>query len=330
MVGRPLRLILFADSGSDNSVTLLARCLRVAATRSDTAVAAIVDTGPGAATALRTPARRLARRVGRFSSLGVAQPPLRPFLATCATLGRTHRIPVLTPGEQGVNDSRFVDAICRLQPDATLSLMVVQIFRAPLLEACRAPVNYHNGLLPHYRGVAATGWSIYQRAAVSGFTFHLMTAEVDGGAVLTQGAVPLDERSTAPAVEVAKTRRANAQVGEVLRLLHAPFEIATEQRGPGSMFTRADLRQIRTIEEPEAFPLDELERRLRAFERLDLLLGDRWWSVTALRRITTRARNAELAFTTADGVAVEPARIRHLPAFVYRMPIGVATCGPPA
>ena len=49
-----------------------------------------------------------------------------------------------------------------IAPDASLALMVGQIFRGPLLDACRRPINFHDGLLPNYRGVAATGWSVYR------------------------------------------------------------------------------------------------------------------------------------------------------------------------
>lgn len=331
MADRQLRLVLFADSDDAISIALLARCLKVANERSDVTVAAIVETAIRARAPLELLARRAVRGAGSITGLTeLTWPPMLPLFSTCASLARVRRIPVLAPRQRRINDPRFVDAIRRLRPDAALSLMVAQIFRAPLLEACRVAVNYHNSLLPNYRGVSATGWSIYEKAGVSGFTFHLMTEDVDGGPILTQGSVPLHERSTAPAVELAKTRRAAAQMDSVFALLHAPFEAASEQRGPGSAFTRADMHRIRTIEQPQMLSLPELELRLRAFERLDLPLAGRWWSVTALRRIARRARNPDLAFRTADDAWVEPARIRHLPPIAYRIPIRLPKRGAPA
>ena len=67
--------------------------------------------------------------------------------------------------------------------------MVGQIFRAPLLDACRRPINYHDGLLPNYRGVAATGWSIYRGESQSGFTFHRMASGSTGARSCVQGRV---------------------------------------------------------------------------------------------------------------------------------------------
>ncbi len=62
----------------------------------------------------------------------------------------------------------------------------------------------------------------------------------------------------------------------------------------------------------------ELERRLWAFELLELELAGERWEVTALRRVAASARHPALAFTTADGVRAEPSRFVHLPLALYR------------
>jgi hypothetical protein len=145
-----------------------------------------------------------------------------------------------------------------------------------------------------------------------------MTEEVDRGPILLQGAVPVAPGAAAAPIERAKTGLACSELDSMFDLLISPAGNSVEPDGPGSSFSRAALRAIRSVEDPEKLSLDELELRLRAFETIDLTLAGRRWRTTALRRIGRRPRNRRLAFTTADGVWVEPSRIMHLPPVVYR------------
>jgi folate-dependent phosphoribosylglycinamide formyltransferase PurN len=312
-----LRLLLFADPAMASSMTLLAASLASAAARDDIEIVAIVGTARRPPPALRLP-RALAARTARsaFNLNTAAEPEDKPLLATCASLARRRRVPVLEPRERGVNDPSFVETVRELEPDAAIALMVAPIFGSPLLGACGAPVNYHNGLLPRYQGVAATGWSIYERASESGFSFHLMTDEVDRGPILRQGSVPIGPLSAAASLERAKTRLAASRLDDVFDLLRS--DPPAQPPGPGSSFSRADLRAIRAVANPPELSLDELQLRLRAFEFVDLALAGRVWPTTALRQVRRRPRNRQLAFTTADGVRVEPSRLAHLPPAAYR------------
>jgi Formyl transferase len=315
-----LRLLLFVDPALASSVALLASSLKTAAARDDVEIAAIVDTARRPSSRLRLPRALAGWGVRRVCNLNTeAEPADNPLFLTIGSLARRRRIPVLAPRELGVNDSGFVEAVQRLEPDATIALMVAQIFLAPLLAACGTPVNYHDGLLPRYQGVAATAWSIYEGASQSGFSFHRMSDEVDRGSVLLQGSLPLDPDAVTAPVLRAKTALAASKLSTLFDLLLSGPGDSVAQDQPGSSFSRADLRAIRAVDEPGALSLGELELRLRAFETIDLTLACRSWSTTALRRITHARRSRRLAFTTADGVAVEPSRLMHLPPPAYRL-----------
>lgn len=321
MGGGPLRLVPFVDPDQPSSVALLAAILKTAAARPDIEVVAIVDAAYAAPSAspLRVP-RALARwgALRAFNLNTRAEPSVPVALSTCASLARRRRIPVLAPRRRGVNDQGFVGELAALEPDAAIGLMVGQIFRAPLLAACGMPINYHDGALPDYRGVAATSWSIYERASRSGFSFHVMTEDVDRGPILLQGAVTLGPRAALWPVERAKTRLASSQLDRLFDLLASGAGSTRGQVGPGSSFSRADLLAIRTVEAPSALTVEELELRLRAFETLELTLSGEPTNATALRRIGRRPRSRRLAFTSADGVWLEPSRIGHLPPGVRR------------
>jgi methionyl-tRNA formyltransferase len=315
-----VRLVVFADPAMASSMSLLAGALEAGASSGGRIeIVAVVDTARAPAPRLRLPRMLASTALRRLCNLNTAAEPEDPALASCRRLARRHRVPVLAPGGAGVNDPGFVEAVRQLRPDAAIALMVAQIFREPLLAACGTPVNYHNGLLPRYQGVAATGWSIYEGATESGFSFHLMSQEVDQGPILLQGAVPLGPSSAAAPVERAKTALARGKLGELFALLRTPAPRAVAQEEPGSSFSRADLGAIRTVQQPSQLSFAELELRLRAFEIIDLTLAGRRWRVTALRRVGRRAHSPRLAFTTADGVRVEPSRVWHVPPGAYRV-----------
>jgi folate-dependent phosphoribosylglycinamide formyltransferase PurN len=315
---RALRLLLFADSQLASSMTMLATSLRIAAARDDIEVAAVVDAGRIGSSRLRFP-RALATWGVRsaFNPHMALDPARAPLISSCASIARRRRVAVLLPDGRDVNDPSLVETVRGLRPDATVALMVGQIFGAPLLDACRLPINYHDGMLPDYRGIAATGWSLYEGAERSGFTFHRMIERVDRGPILLQGAVPVGPGADSRQVEHAKTRIAARELSGLFDAL-ASSEDATEQTGSGTSFTHADLRAIRTIDEPEKLTADELQLRLRCFGRIELALAGSSWSTTALRRIGSRPRSRRLAFRAADGVWLEPHRLRHLPPVVYR------------
>lgn len=298
---------------------LLQATLELVAVRDDVEVAAIIDTAVRPPPPLRLARALLASSLrGAYNRTTTAEPAEQPLLRTCASLARKWRVPLLAPRESGVNDRRFVEQIRELRPDATIALMVAQIFSRPLLEACVLPINYHNGLLPDYQGIAATGWSIYERAPSSGFSFHEMTEEVDRGPVLLQASVPIRAGQAAASLERAKTERACSELAALLDILHAPAGRAVAQVRAGSSFSRADLRAIRDVHGPEQLSLAELELRIRAFETITMTLAGESLSITALRPLGVRPRNRRFAFATADGACVEPSRVMHLPPALYR------------
>jgi len=69
--------------------------------------------------------------------------------------------------------------------DAILSVACPQIFGDVLLGYYYC-VNYHNSLLPKYRGVCSTQWECYLREDRVGYTFHRMIDKFDCGNILIQ------------------------------------------------------------------------------------------------------------------------------------------------
>ncbi len=310
-----LRLALISDGGLATSAKLLPRAADAVAARRGVELVAIVDAAYGHSR-LRAP-RAVLSRVGRWAFNRRSFPQIAdrsPIFATAAGVARRHGVPLLRSGGPGVNDPAFVRSLEAVAPDATLVLMVGQIFKPPLLAACGTAVNYHDGLLPAYRGVGATGWSVYHEQPRSGFSFSLLAEGVDDGPVLLQDAVEIRPGETAGQVERAKTEAAGARIDEMLGLLLDGADGA-EQSGEAATFTRANLAQMRSVGDPGTFEWRELQQRLRAFDEIHLRLAGETWPVTALER----GERGGLTFTTADGVVATARRVRHFPPALQRL-----------
>ena len=74
----------------------------------------------------------------------------------------------------------------------------MRLVGAPLLDAFpHAILNIHPSLLPAFPGVDAQRQAIEYGVRVSGVTVHLVTAELDGGPIVLQAAVPVEQDDTA-------------------------------------------------------------------------------------------------------------------------------------
>ncbi len=205
-----MRLVIFTDANNATTTAVIRETVRICATRPDLELAGFVTSRPHAYRSTRT--RDAVRRVRRLA-VAATNPGARAGAFGRARLDLfrlAHRrgVPVLSPCERGLNDPAFVAELReRTRADVALSCYCGTIWKAELLGALPQAVNYHDGLLPEYKGVGATSFSIYNGEATSGFTFHRMTEGIDAGAILVQGAVAVDEHSTMGDVDRRKRRR---------------------------------------------------------------------------------------------------------------------------
>ena len=232
---------------------------------------------------------------------------------------RRHGVAVLYPDEGDFNAPAFAAKLQALfSPSILFSVYCLQKLGPALLDAVPQTVNYHNGALPAYRGLRATGWSLYTGEARSGFAFHRMTAELDAGNVLVSGSVPIAAGDTAADVEAAKAKAAAARLPELLDLL-AANATGEPQNGEARYYAESDFDLVTRIAAPSQLSRDELLLRLRAFRALDLQLGGKWYSVDLLEDIASNRQGNPLCFQTADGAWMVPTSIRSLPIPLYRL-----------
>ena len=89
----------------------------------------------------------------------------------------------------------------RLGPGATDYLFSIGNLRVLgddwLALARRMTINFHDALLPAYRGLHATSWALMHQEAEHGVTWHVAVSQVDAGDVLEQERFAVDPDETA-------------------------------------------------------------------------------------------------------------------------------------
>jgi folate-dependent phosphoribosylglycinamide formyltransferase PurN len=310
------RLLIFGDPNLSFSRVLLAAYLHELRSREDMDVVAVCDTARRAPLAepwLSSVAwlRYLARRVFNSSLRGQRAPAFGRHLYGIA---RRSGVPVIVPPERNVNHPEFIARLrSDWRPTLALSLGCLQIFKPSLLDTFQMAVNYHDGYLPFYKGLAATAWSLYHRESHTGYSYHLIGRGIDRGPVLVQDRIPVRPGDTPSRFHREKTRLAARDAKRVLDLM-AARSTGTPQRESGSYFSAADRRRICTIDDPTQLSSEEIQHRLRCFEILSLRIGGRLCEVTELTNATSRQ-----SFTTEDGVTLAPHRMLWLPPWLYRL-----------
>jgi hypothetical protein len=235
---------------------------------------------------------------------------LGPGLGIWKQVAKDNGLPVLTPVGRDLNAPSFREELRhRWRPDAALSLGCLQVWSPELLGIFSTAINFHNGLLPDYRGLNATPWSLYNSEPETGYSFHHMTAGIDEGAVVVDGAFAVPDDANPRAVDLSKCVAAVADARRVFDVI--AFKEPGRAQAGGSYYSRQDRKRIGRIAEPSLLTSAEIKRRLACFGLLEIRLGGRWWEVTQL------CESGTPSFATADG-SLAVSRAMFLPPTLYR------------
>jgi len=180
-------------------------------------------------------------------------------------------------------------------------------------------VNYHNGLLPDYGGLYATRWSVYFNEDSTGFTFHRISDVLDGGPILHQDSLPLDEKTLQEDIEFLKTRRAAAALEDIVNRMIARDPGMAQSRRP-RCFSKKTFDDITAVSDPEDLTASEIEKRLSAFDCLNIRINGVYYPVTAIKRTGGLSINkSRPVFSTRDSIEMLPVRFQYLPFGLYRL-----------
>jgi UDP-4-amino-4-deoxy-L-arabinose formyltransferase/UDP-glucuronic acid dehydrogenase (UDP-4-keto-hexauronic acid decarboxylating) len=313
--------IIFGDPRLLKSLVLTKGLLDISARRDDFKVLALCSAAESDATS------RL-RLVARSTSLRILQKIFNPsshlFLPkeqfwTFSKLGKRYGVPVLMPPDQNINHPDFVAHLRRkYSADYAFSFGCPQLFKNDLLCSFPATINVHNGLLPSYRGWAATQWSIYNGESHTGFAFHFMTSEIDGGRILFEGRLPVQDWSS----EELDYRKAKAAANRMEDVLDTVMRNSSgrKQCGSGHYYSRERTQRKISVLDPQTLTLSELRHRIRAFGQIQMKIGSRTYPVTRIDKTHRTAKHSsDCIFESADGFTLSVTRVAHLPWALARL-----------
>ena len=98
------------------------------------------------------------------------------------------------------------------QPDVTVLAGFMRVLSASFIDNAPAPmINLHPALLPAYKGLDTHQRAIQAGERHHGCSIHVVTAELDAGAVLTQALLEVDYKDTADSLQ-ARVQKAEHQL----------------------------------------------------------------------------------------------------------------------
>jgi methionyl-tRNA formyltransferase len=133
----------------------------------------------------------------RVVTLGSDHPhPLtRATLAVVRQLEGVEHVDHVTANDEreflrDVRSAEYQSHMASLAPDLLISAAYARIVPDDVLTIpTLGAINVHPSLLPHYRGVQAVWWALYEGCSSVGVTIHQMTAHVDTGPIVAQASL---------------------------------------------------------------------------------------------------------------------------------------------
>jgi len=97
----------------------------------------------------------------------------------------------------GAGEEHYIAAILACRPDLVVLAGFMRVLKPRFLETFAGRIiNLHPSLLPSFPGLDGIGQAWRRGVKISGCTVHYVTLEVDGGPIIDQAAVRIDENDT--------------------------------------------------------------------------------------------------------------------------------------
>lgn len=104
-----------------------------------------------------------------------------------------------------------------VEPSVLLSISWKYKFSNAVIKKFRNnAINLHPGLLPEYKGCFSTPWAIINNEDYTGFTYHVITSDFDGGPILIREEIKIENEDTSHSLNYRVMQKALAKLGEVL------------------------------------------------------------------------------------------------------------------
>ncbi|MFC7021143.1 MULTISPECIES: methionyl-tRNA formyltransferase [Haloarcula] len=164
------------------------------------------------------------------------------------TLASRHDVPYMAKDDIG--EPAFLETVREIDPDVVVSVAATQRFETELLDIpSHGCINVHSSLLPAYRGVSPSFWSLYHDEDRTGITVHYMDEELDSGDIILQRPVPIEPDDTVHTLNERVATEGAAVLSEALAHIRNgtvnPIPMETEKGSYYSLPERDDVQDFR-------------------------------------------------------------------------------------
>ncbi|MDA3969559.1 formyltransferase family protein [Helicobacter ibis] len=125
-------------------------------------------------------------------------------------------------------------------------------------------INYHNSLLPKYKGSNAALWCIYNNEEKSGITWHMVNENIDSGEILVQKEIILNKNHTFLSLTQEQLELGVLTLESILQDLLNEKLKGTPMTGSGSFYYKSQLPNDGLFD--SNWDLEHRSRFLRAFD----------------------------------------------------------------
>jgi phosphoribosylglycinamide formyltransferase 1 len=102
----------------------------------------------------------------------------------------------------GRAEQLYIDAISARSPDLIVLAGFMRIIKSPFIQAFPGKIiNLHPSLLPAFKGLDGIGQAFRYGVRYTGCTVHYVTEDVDGGPIIDQAIIRIEEDETVESVE---------------------------------------------------------------------------------------------------------------------------------
>lgn len=138
----------------------------------------------------------------------------KSFFGSSYDIAKSHNIEVVPPSQYLKNFSCYP---CDVIFSVGFSLILRgDIFNFPTFGV----INFHQSLLPKYRGRHPLNWAIINGEKETGIIFHFMNERIDAGDIIYQERIPIDESDNIMDLYHKTISSGRAALGQLLNSIH--------------------------------------------------------------------------------------------------------------
>lgn len=178
----------------------------------------------------------------------LSKTPLRRLHPTVSSIAEKYGVAVHKSAD--VNSEEFRERLRDAGVEFIVSISGTQLYRKALREQTpHGIVNCHGALLPKYRGLMPSLWTLSNGEDEGGVSVHYVDAKLDNGPIITQKRYTIHRHDT---LEDIMTRGKHLAAEAILEAVHAvefgPLELIPNPESEASHFSmpnREDVRRLR-------------------------------------------------------------------------------------